>query len=222
MCAVDSSIFITNLIAESPSLVGQMPRPSSPGPGWTVLPGSVPYHSREISTAYPMQAPSTTSSTSAPQSDADIGDDHDEDVSSNNPPAKRKAVEGPISVPRPPKVPRFNDNNQRDGRPQVSSDKRTNGATSRSLTQTPNIAKKPRLSLFSQPTRPDKGKNYTSSRDSTSSLSDRVSNMVEKQNQRFRRIETARKSTRKRRATTSVLIRDVQRSSSKFVICILC
>ncbi|OJA16341.1 hypothetical protein AZE42_13705 [Rhizopogon vesiculosus] len=38
--------------------------------------------------------------------------------------------------------------------------------------------------------------------------------MVDKQNQRFRRIETARKSTRKRRVTTSGLIRDVQKSSS--------
>ncbi|OAX38804.1 hypothetical protein K503DRAFT_133765 [Rhizopogon vinicolor AM-OR11-026] len=38
--------------------------------------------------------------------------------------------------------------------------------------------------------------------------------MVDKQNQRFRRIETARKSTRKRRVTTSGLIRDVQESSS--------
>lgn len=200
-------------------MVGQMPRPS-PGPGWTVLPGSVPYPSRELSAAHPMQEPSTTSST--PTTQFDLSDDHDEDVSLHKPPAKRKAVESPISVPRPPKVPRFNDNNQRDGRPQVSSDKRANGTTPSSLTQTPNIAKKPRLSLFSQPTRPDKGKNYTSSRRSTSSLSDHISNMVEKQNQRFRRVETARKSTRKRRATTSALLRDVQRSSSKFVVLILC
>ncbi|OAX38808.1 hypothetical protein K503DRAFT_133651 [Rhizopogon vinicolor AM-OR11-026] len=124
------------------------------------------------------------------------------------PPAKRKADESPVSVQRPLKVPRLNDNDRRDKGSQVSSDKRTNVATP--LTQAPNI-KKSRPSFLSQPTRapltrPGKGKSRASSPQSTSSLRDHISKMVYKQNQRFRRIETARKSTRKRRVTTSGLI----------------
>jgi hypothetical protein len=169
-----------------------------------------------------MQEPPSTSPTPTSPSDVDIRGD-DDDINSNASPAKRKAVESPISVQRPPKVARFNENGRRT---QISFDKWTNVPPPSSLTQPPKSAKKPRSSFLSQPTRtppmrPDKGKNRASSRQSTSSLSDHISNMVEKQNQRYRRKETARKTNRTRRVTTSGLIRDIQKSSSKFVLLIL-
>lgn len=176
-----------------------------------------------------MQEPPSTSPTPTTRSDVDHGDD-DEDINLSAPPAKRRAVQSPASVSRPYKVARLNDHDQRERserRPQASSDKRTNVAAPSSLTQAPNVAKKPRPSFLSQPTsvppaRPAKGKDRVSSRQSTSSLSDHISNMVEKHNGRYRRVETARKTTRRRRVTTAALMRDVQRSSSKFILLILC
>ncbi|KAG1720771.1 hypothetical protein EDB19DRAFT_548456 [Suillus lakei] len=68
------------------------------------------------------------------------------------------------------------------------------------------------------PVRPEKGKDRASSGQSSSSLSDHISTMLQKQNARFKRAETARKTARKTtgslRVSTSDLIRAVQKPSS--------
>ncbi|KAG0701887.1 hypothetical protein DFH29DRAFT_534215 [Suillus ampliporus] len=182
-----------------------MMRPS-PGPSWTVL-----------------AEPPSTSPAPTTQSEpaSDLGDDEEDNL--NTPPGKRKAIESPLSVTRPQKVPRLNDNNQRENRAEVSSAKRTNGAAPGSLTQPPKIARKSHSSFLSQLTRPpsarpEKGKDRTSSGESISSMGDKISTMLQKQNARYKRAETARKSARKttggRRVSTSDLIRAVQKSSS--------
>ncbi|KAG2069243.1 hypothetical protein BDR04DRAFT_713960 [Suillus decipiens] len=170
-----------------------------------------------------MQEPPSTSPAPTPRSDpaSDFGDDEEDNF--NSPPGKRKAVESPISVPRPQKFARFNDNDQRVSGAELSqSGKRTNGIVPSSLTQPPKIAKTSRPFL-SQPARgqivrPEKGKDRASSGQSSSSLSDHISAMLEKQNTRFKRPETARKTARKTtgslRVSTSDLIRAVQRPSS--------
>lgn len=68
----------------------------SPGPSWTVLP-----------------EPPNTSPAPTPRSDpaSDLGDDEEDII--DTPPGKRKAIESPVSVPRPQKLARFNDNDQR-------------------------------------------------------------------------------------------------------------
>ncbi|KAG1810889.1 uncharacterized protein BJ212DRAFT_573399 [Suillus subaureus] len=183
-----------------------MSRPS-PGPSWTVLP-----------------EPPNTSPAPTPRSDpaSDLGDDEEDNF--DTPPGKRKAIESPVSVPRPQKLARFNDNGQRISRAEVShSGRRTNGTAPSSLTQPPKIAKTSRSSFLSQPARvqrvrPEKGKDRTSSGQSSSSLSDHISTMLQKQNMRLKRVETARKTARKttgsRRVSTSDLIRAVQKPSS--------
>lgn len=165
-----------------------------------------------------MQEPPSTSPTPTTRSDLDFGDD--ENITLNAPPAKRKAGQSPASLPRPPKIARFNVSDQTERRAPPSSGERTNIPVGY-LTQAPKVAKKIRPSFSSQPVSvpppPNgKGKNRASSRQSTSSLSDHISNIVEKHNMRFRRLETARKTVRKRRVTTSGLIREAQRSSGKF------
>lgn len=188
------------------------------------MPGNVPYPPHcQLPTAHSMQEPPSTSPSPTTRSDADLGDDEED----NTPPVKRKAIQSPVSVPRPQKVPRFDNDDQRGRRAGVSSGKRTNGAPTTSLTQAPNIAKKPRSSFLSQPARvpparPEKtGKNCASSGQSSSSLSDNLSNMLQKQNARYRRIETARKKTGSRGVSTSDLIRAAQKSSSKFSLIIV-
>ncbi|KAG1769297.1 hypothetical protein EV702DRAFT_701929 [Suillus placidus] len=85
------------------------------------------------------------------------------------------------------------------------------------------MAKTSRSSFLSQPARaqpvrPEKGKDRASSGQSSSSLSDHISTMLQKQNVRLKRAETARKTARKttgsRRVSTSDLIRAVQKPSS--------
>lgn len=201
-----------------------MSRPS-PGPSWTVLPGNCP-PTVKISTAHLMQEPPNTSPAPTPRSDpaSDLGDDEEDNFDA--PPGKRKAIESPVSVPRPQKLARFNDNNQHEKRAEVSqSGKRTNGTAPSSLTQPPKIAKTSRSSFLSQPARaqpvrPEKGKDRASSGQSSSSLSDHISTMLEKQTARLKRTEIARKTARKttgsRRVSNSDLIRAVQKPSSAF------
>ncbi|KAG2341531.1 hypothetical protein BDR05DRAFT_443943 [Suillus weaverae] len=203
-----------------------MLRPS-PGPSWTVLTGNYPSN-RQNPTAHLMQEPPNTSPAPTPRSDpaSDLGDDEEDNF--DTPPGKRKAFENPISVPRPQKLARFNDNYQREKRAEVSqSGKRTNGIAPSSLTQPPKTAKTSRSSFLSQPARaqrvrPEKGKDRASSGHSSSSLSDHISTMLQKQNVRLKRAETARKTARKttgsRRVSTSDLIRAVQKPSSSFEV----
>jgi hypothetical protein len=199
-----------------------MLRPS-PGPSWTVLGNYSPNH--QISTAHLMQEPPNTSPAPTPRSDptSDLGDDEEDNF--DTPPGKRKAIESPVSVPRPQKLARFNDNDHREKRAEVlKSGKPTNGTTPSSLTQPPEIAKVSRSSFLSQPVRPEKGKVRASSGQSSSSLSDHISTMLQKQNARLNRTETARKTARKTtaslRVSTSHLIRAVQKPSSKFTLLI--
>ncbi|KAG2128684.1 hypothetical protein DEU56DRAFT_503856 [Suillus clintonianus] len=178
----------------------------SPGPSWTVL-----------------SEPPNTSPAPTPSSDpaSDLADDEEDNL--HTPPGKRKAIESPVSVQRPRKVARFDDDDQPEKSAQVSqSDERTNGAAFSSLTQPPKIAKISR-SFLSQPTRaspvrPETAKDRASSGRSSSSLSDHISTIIQKQNARLKRVETARKTARKTtgslRVSTSDLIRAVQKPSS--------
>lgn len=169
-----------------------------------------------------MQEPPNTSPAPTPRSDpaSDLGDDEEDNI--DTPPGKRKAIESPVSVPRPQKLARFNDNDQREKRAEVSkSGKPTNGTTPSSLTQPPKNAKVSRSSFLSQPVRPEKGKDRrASSGHSSSSLSDHITTMLQKQNARLKRAETARKTARKTTTCLSTLVRAVQKPSSKFTFLI--